>query len=266
MSDWKTIVQINDDSLRFVSKILDSYIGTKFDPLFIQFYTLNINRRLVFIQKGISPHLTEIEIKPQLELPIGILLRSACLDILQYGYIIKCLDDVKIGNPPQPDVIPDYSSFNSELKKVFSGNIKNQIDDYKALKDVGMLSDAEFIEKERKFQEDFIWLYNNNDIEQSCPTRKIFRILKNDSKYDVFSNIFEDYSYYSKLEHFGILSWIFTIPEKENIPLILHRIKRNLMTILHIYNISFVYLQRNDNDIAVLEEWSNQLSNLNEYK
>jgi len=263
MSEWSNIIKINDDSHIFIANILDSYLGQRFDPLFIKFFSLNIARRLVFIQKGISPHLTDVGTKPQLELPIGILLRTACLDILQYGYIIKCMDEIKIGNPPQPDVIPDYSNIENEFKKIYSENIKNQIEDYKALKATGTISNEEFDNIEKQYKEEFSWLLTDeNKSVKAKRSRAIFKVLKEEKKYDVFSNVFEDYSYYSKLEHFGILSWYFTIPDKENIPIILHKIKRNIMTILKTYQICFVYLQRDEKDIAVIDEWLSQVCNI----
>lgn len=264
MSTWDNIIKINDNSHIFVAKALDSNLGQRFDPLFIEFYSLNIVRRLVFIQKGISPHLKGVETKPQLELPIGILLRTACLDILQYGFIIKCLDEVKIENPPRPNVIPDYSDFKNTLRKVFSGNIKNQIEDDKCLRDVGVLREDEFLRRKKILENKYYWLLSENkEFLDSLPARKIFKSLRSSRKYDNFSCTFEDYSFYSKLEHFGIFSWIYTIPDKDTLPIILHRIKRNLMSILHVYKISFVYLQKDEKDIGVIDEWLSQLYNIN---
>ncbi|MBU1008573.1 MAG: hypothetical protein KKD74_00420 [Bacteroidetes bacterium] len=260
MNEWKKLVRINEDSHVYVAKVLDSFLGRKFDPLSIQYFSLNIARRLVFIQKGINPHLIEVEAKPQLELHIGILLRTACLDILQYGYIVKCLNKVKTNDPPRPDVIPDYTSFKSELRKVFSGNIKNQLEDIKALKDTGIINDAEYTNVKQAYNVEFPWLLNdNNEFEDTKPARKIFKNLRENRKFDIYSNVFEDYSYYSKLEHFGILSSFYTIPREENKIQIMTRIKGILVTILKVYQISFAFIERDENDIAVIEEWLEQL-------
>lgn len=262
MNEWKKLVRINEESQIFVANVLDSYLGRKFDPLFIKYYSLNIAQRLVFIQKGINPHLKDVEAKPQLELPIGILLRTGCLDILQYGYLVKCLDEIKTNDPPKSDVIPDYSSFKSELRKVFSGNIKNQLADIKALKDTGIISGEDYDNVKQAYNVEFPWLLNDkNEFEETKSARKIFKILKANPKFDIYSNVFEDYSYYSKLEHFGILSSLYTIPKEENKIKILTRIKRIIMTILKVYQISFVFLERDENDIAVVEEWLNQIYN-----
>jgi hypothetical protein len=260
MSDWESLIKANSDSSLFVGKILDSCLGQKFDPLFIQFYSLNIARRLVFIQKGINPHLKDVETKPQLELPIGILLRTACLDILQYGFIVKCMGEIKTNDIPQSGVIPDYSSFKNELKKIYSGNIKNQLDDIKALKDTGIISNEEYMSIAQSYKVEFAWLLNDKDeFEDTKTARKLFKILKVNPKFDIHSNVFEDYSYYSKLEHFGILSSLFTIPKEDNEIQTLTRIKRILMTILKVYQINFAFIERDENDVAVLDEWLEQL-------
>lgn len=265
MNNWKDIIEINTNSSNFIAQITDKYSDQKFDPLFIQFYTLNIFRRLVFIQKGINPHLQNIEFSPQLELPIGILLRAVCFDVLQYGYIIKYLDEVNISETPNPEVIPDYSRFTNELRKIFSENIINQEKDYKALSEVNMINEEEFVLLRNEYINKFNWLIpeNKHKFEKSKSIRDIFRCLKLNSKYDNFSNVFIDYSYYSKLEHFGILSWAYTTPQQNNFRMDLHRIKRVLMTIIFVYKFGLVYLQRTEDEINKMEGYLNEIYKIN---
>lgn len=252
---WQNLIKCNTESNVFVSEILNTYLYQKFDPFFIQFYTLNIFRHLVYIQKGIDPLLKQMNSCPDLELPVGILLRSACLDILQYGSIHKCLDKVKINEENLSDnVTPDYTQFKKELRKIFSGNIKNQIDDDKALKDTGKINDTEFNERTEFYKKKFYWLLSeDNNFEDSYLARKIFRILKQNSKYDIYSNVFDNYSYYSKLEHFGVLTWAYTTTSNYREIDVFKRLSRVLITIIKVYQIGFVFLQREKNDIDKMD-------------
>lgn len=252
----QNIIKCNAESMVFISKINDSYMGQKFDPLFIQFYTLNILRRLALIQKGINPLLNDLESNPNLELPIGILLRSACLDILHYGYIHKCMDEVEINEKnPSPDVIPDYTKFKSELAKVYSDNLKNHLDDDKALKEVGIISEEEYNERAELIKNEYFWLLNNkNEFPTSGSARHIFKTLKVNSKYDIYSDTFRFYSYYSKLEHFGILSILLTTREHYKTNDFISRINVILMTILNIYGFGLIHLQRDEEDLNKINE------------
>jgi len=252
---WQNLIKCNTESNAFVSGVLNTYSHQKFDPPYIKFYTLNIFRHLVYIQKGIGPLLKEMNNYPDLELPVGILLRSACLDILQYGFIHKCFDEIKINEKnPSDNVIPDHTQLKKELRKIFSGNIKNQIDDDKALKDTGEINDTELNERIEFYKRKFYWLLSeDNNFEDSYLARKIFRILKQNSKYDIYSNVFDNYSYYSKLEHLGILTWVYTTTSNYREIDVFKRLKSILITIIKVYQIGFAFLQREKSDIDKMD-------------
>lgn len=252
---WQNIIDCNAESMVFISKINDSYIGQKFDPLSMQFFTLNILCRLTLIQKGVDPLLREIESNPNLELPIGILLRSACLDILLYGYIHKCMDEVEINEKnPSPNVIPDFTKFKFELAKVFSDNLKNQLDDDKLLKEVGIINEEEYNDRVELLKTTYPWLLDNNKFPISGSARYIFKTLKSNSRYEIYSNAFRFYSYYSKLEHFGILSFLLTTSEHYKNNDSISRIYVLLMTILNTYGYGLIYLQRDEQDLNKIDE------------
>ena len=254
---WNSIIKINSESYSLISKILDENLGKKFRPFSVEFFILNIFRRLVFVQKGIDPLLVEIIKNKNLEFSIGILLRSACLDILQFGHIHKCIDEINVNtNTPFCESTENNAQLVSELKKIYSSNICSQLEDQKALRDIGIISDSEYEKTLDLFNENFSWLHSSdNGFDNSLPTRKLFKSLRESRKYDLYSYVFIEYSYYSKLEHFGILSCVFTTKFHYENDEVFHRIIRLLTTFLKVYQVGLVFMMKDQKYIDKLDEY-----------
>lgn len=252
---------INKESNTYVSEILNSYMGKKINPISIEFFTLNILRHLVYIQKEVSPLLVDLDKNPHNELPIGILLRSACMDILQFGYISKCIDEVElISINGHNEQVPDCDKLNDEIKKFFSGNIKNQILDERVLLEEKILDKKTFDESLRDYKERYQWLSTENEaFDDTLSGRKLFKELRKSQKYFMFSSAFIHYSYYSKLEHIGILTWTYTISPLYDSKLVIFRIIEILIYVIHVYKVGFIFLERSENEIKEIDGLLNQL-------
>jgi len=261
-TSFDNIIKINKESSLFLSQIADSYRNKKMDRFFIQFYTLNIIRRIVFYQRAIIPLIYELNKNINFEFPIAILLRAACLDILQFGYVIKALDEVKIdSNNPQPHIIPDYTDFKKITKSIYCDNLFNQLSDWKTLKDADTITDSDLKLLTEKMYRDFPEYFpeSNGKKCKSPKTRDIFVILRKDNKYDLFSDVFYYYSYYSKLEHFGILSYVYSKSENTNLTEAFNKIKHISYTFLKVSQRGLLFLKREDFDVKKMDEWIDEL-------
>lgn len=258
----ENIIKINTESSSLLASILDSHRYKKFKAFSMPFYSLNILRRIVFYQRSINPLLKELEVNIAYEFPIAILLRSACMDILQYGYMMQILDNLP-WEEANEDVIQDVirPKIVDTLQSIYCDNLKNQVWDWEALKDVGELSQAELDLLVNHLSEEYYSFYPGEDPKncKSLTSRDIYRKLKQSKKYDLYSNLFYYYSYFSKLEHFGILSFEFTKSNENKRPELYQKIKHIVSSFLEVIQIGLIFLGIEVSETKRFDEWIDEL-------
>lgn len=256
------IIKINTESSNLLAGNLDLHLHKKFNAFSMQFFSLNILHRIVFYQRSLNPLLKELNTNTAFEFPIALLLRAACMDILQYGYIMQCLDSLPLENATpdsfQKDIQPKIVE---SLQNIYCDNLKNQISDWKCLKDVGELSDANFVLLVNNLNQEY-YSYFSGDSPESCKSlsaRDLYKKLKQNKKYDIFSDMFSHYAYYSKLEHFGILSYSYATPSVKSLDDILFRVSHIMVVMMKVSQTGLMFLDAEKNELLKYNEWLDEI-------
>lgn len=258
----ENIIKINTESSNLLAGNLDMQLHEKFNAFSMQFLSLNILHRIVFYQRSLNPLLKELYTNEAFEFPIALLLRAACLDILQYGYIMKCLDSLPLENATSDSIQKDIQpKIIKSLQNIYCDNLKNQISDWKCLKDVGELKNMDYELLISNLKQEY-YSFFPGDSPQNCKSlsaRDLYKKLKQNKKYDVFSDLFSHYAYYSKFEHFGILSYSFTRPSVKSLDDLLLRVSHIVVVMMKVSQIGLMFLSADRNDLLKYDEWLDKL-------
>jgi hypothetical protein len=163
----------------------------------------NYLERFIFNLEATNVLLKEYLTKPSMEHSIGMLIRSSLLDFLTIQYLTSYGFDkvdensfIKIGNSILCDHIHNTFKY-YKITEVDTGiEFKEEVDNLRAL---------------------FPFLFNDEPINYSEPAKNLiggrlstttdmYNRIKVHPKTKKFAKVYELYSYYSKYEHFGILS------------------------------------------------------------
>jgi hypothetical protein len=253
------LIRINKESSGELATLLDSFVDHKFKAHSMQFYSLNILYRIVFYQRGVLPLLIEFKSNSSYELPIAIILRAACLDILQFGYIMKCIDNtLLVDSKSLNENAISHENISKALNDIYYSNIKYQISDWKCMKDTGRISQEQYDSWESELTEQFSAFISE---EKSNPLNapKLFKTLVQHKKYWIYSEAFIDYAYYSKLEHFGILSYTYAINDPKSTKIAIQRISNLSVTLLFISKTGLGFLEVPKETLTKFDTWMNEI-------
>jgi hypothetical protein len=254
----ENIIKINTESSNLLAGNLDLHLHKKFNAFSMQFFSLNILHRIVFYQRSLNPLLKELDANTAFEFPIALLLRAACMDILQYGYMMQCLDSLPLEKTTtgsfQKDIQPKIVE---SLQSIYCGNLKNQIYDWKCLKEKGVIQEVDLDLLVKTLNQKFFSYFPDESPTKckSLSAREIFKQLKEDSKYDVFSDAFFYYSYYSKFEHFGILSYEYSKPAVQGCEDPLSKILHISAILLKVSQIGLSFLMSGEEVNSKYDNW-----------
>lgn len=156
--------------------------------------------------RSLSILIKSLNIYPNIETSIGLILRSSLLDFLTINYLIIIFET------------KGEDAYLEELNKLMFDNIARTVKTLKTYWDYGYINKTEYEELilslKLKYSH-YITILKIKDIESISGRKKLltpiqlFTKIQLNSKYKKNSYAFELYDWYSKYDHFGILSYAF---------------------------------------------------------
>jgi len=200
--------------LNRTTNVLKDYlrkIGNQTGLNSIDFALLNYFERFIFSLDATGNLISELNENKGMEFPISVILRASMLDAL-YVHYIKLKHEDSINS--------ELSSGNNsggfkDINLIFSNHIQRILNIYKELRNEKIISDHEYNLLNNQLIKEFDWLIkkddNNNPIKEKKPeeikTSDILKFFKQIGKDKKYFFIFYLYDYFSKVDHFGAISY-----------------------------------------------------------
>ena len=175
------------------------------------FALLNYFERFIFSLDATGNLIKELNDNRGMEFPISVILRASMLDVLYVHYIkLKHEDSINsefsLGNNP---------ALFKDIDLILSNQVQRFLKTYDKLNDKNIISTSEHQLLHNHMIEEFDWLIkrdgNNKSIIEKKPEEiatfdilELFKIMNKDKNY--FS-IYYLYDYFSKVDHFGAISY-----------------------------------------------------------
>ena len=146
------------------------------------------------------------------ETSIGIILRANLLDFMTITYLSSYQADIKSENDKENE-----EKYNQQFNSLIADHIHNTFKYLKLAKDNNLIKDAEYRKAVENIFYTYKFLFKENVIDYESPHKKListefkspkdyFTRINNHSLTRKFAKVYDLYTYYSKYEHFGIMT------------------------------------------------------------
>lgn len=178
----------------------------------IVFAFINYLDRFTHNFEAINILLKEYKMKPNIETSIGLTIRASLLDFLVITYLSTYQADITSRNDKENE---------AKFKKKFDGLMAEQIHYtfkyLKLAKEIGQIKNEEYAEAVTNTCYTYRFLFKNSTIDFKNPEKNLintdlrsvkdyFKRIHNHPLTKKFSIVYDLYTYYSKYEHFGIMT------------------------------------------------------------
>jgi CRISPR/Cas system CMR-associated protein Cmr5 small subunit len=192
----------------------------------IQTFCLGLLERLNHSAYTLDALFTKVETEPIHEFSIGILVRALLLDALIGMNLFKIVKEEKNNNKTDQEIELQAKKF---CDKVLSDGLKNTLDYYEKAKELGIIDEQQLSRNKANIAQNYKYFFHNDFSEESLKLRhekplspsKLFNNLANSTELKKYCVLYDQYLYFSKYDHFGIL--YFDV------------VRNNISTILPIY-------------------------------
>lgn len=169
--------------------------------------------RFTFNLKSINVLLKEYELDPNFETSIGLLIRPSLLDFLVLTYLISFKADIE----SETDEVND-EKYQQVLSIFLCDHMHHAFDFIGHLRDVGWIDKPGFIAIVDNLMRDYAPLFSDSTPDYSKPGNKLIAAKKMPSLPTLFKRLaqhpvvksmalaYDQYTYFSKYEHFGIMT------------------------------------------------------------
>lgn len=168
------------------------------------FMAINYLERFVTTLRSVNILLRQYEKNTSVETSIGLIIRASLLDFMNVLYLST--------------YHPDRKEFNKKIEILVSDQIDKTFKYLKLIRSINEISQDDYIRALEEFCTQFPTLFDNSTIDHNKPERKLkhknkllsatilFNRIRGHEKTREFSSAYYYYLYYSKYEHFGIIT------------------------------------------------------------
>jgi len=175
------------------------------------FMYINLLERFTMHLNGINLLLKQYEKSPNLEGAIGLIARAGLLDFMLISYLSSYQADIGHGSDPKGEI------YRQEINKVLCDQLHYTFKFIKATKNIGLINDDDYKSVIESSVHNYSFLFSDMTIDYQNPEKKLlaqetispnrlFKRIHSHSLTTKFSLIYDLYTYYSKYEHFGIMT------------------------------------------------------------
>lgn len=211
----------NEEKLKNAILLLDKMIATGNSALnkfptdqyeLIVFTFINYLERFVFNLDSIKILLQHYKIKPNVETAIGLIIRASLLDFMTIAYLSSYQADIKSKDDKEGE-----EKFNKQFDGLISDQIFNTIKYLKLTRDIGLITQSDYKTALENSWHNYSFVFTDTTIDYEKPEKKLisrehkspkelFTRIHNHPLTNKFSIVYDLYTYYSKYEHFGIMT------------------------------------------------------------
>jgi hypothetical protein len=204
-----------DNAIKLIDKItavgnsgLQKFPTKDYDLLI--FFFINYLERFTFSLDNINILLRQYKHKPSVDTSIGLILRACLLDFMTITYLSTYFMEIKSNGEGK-------EKFDKQFNSLVSDHVLNAIKYLKLCKDSGFISEVEYKEAIKNNWETYSFLFSTETVDYVNPLSKLnsqdyispkelFTRIHNHSLTKKFSQVYDLYTYYSKYDHFGLMT------------------------------------------------------------
>lgn len=177
------------------------------------FLFIKYTERFTYNLESINLLLTKYEINPNFETAIGLLIRPSLLDFLVLTYLVSYKADIK----SEMDTV-NREKYREVLRTFFCDHLHHAFDFLKNLSDVGLINSLDYRKAVDNLIHDYNPLFTDSTADYAKPANKllaskklaplptIFKRLANHQLMKDAARAYDQYTYFSKYEHFGVMT------------------------------------------------------------
>lgn len=228
------------------------------------FMFINLLERFTVHLFGINLLLKQYGNNPALEQPIGLIARAGLLDFMIITYISSYQADIGY------EADPDGSRYKQQLNKILCDQVQYTFKFAREAKKSSFISAGEYRQVVESTVHNYSFLFTDNVIadyekpeaklleQKTISPVQLFKRIHSHSLTNKFSMIYDLYTYYSKYEHFGIMTHFM---QRQGVDVDMERIFGAIHYLIKGMGATFRYLSAPKN---VLEAEINELDKLEE--
>lgn len=172
-------------------------------------FILGLSERLKFSVKGIDTLLCELQDIPELEFSIGIILRAMLLDILIGLNFYRIVSESYLKGISSEEMLRLSQEFSEQM---LSDGLDKTLDYFELSYKLGFISEKDLLSKYDAVESKYNIFFKKRSNCMSRPVvkhkkfhapKKLFELLANSSTKKL-SQLYDQYLFYSKYDHFGI--------------------------------------------------------------
>lgn len=228
------------------------------------FMFINLLERFTVHLLGINQLLKQYANNPALEQPIGLIARAGLLDFMIITYISSYQADIGYSADP------DGSRYKQQLNKILCDQVQFTFKFAREAKNSSIISTDEYKQVVESTVHNYSFLFTDNVIDdyekpetklveqKTISPVQLFKRIHSHSLTIKFSMIYDLYTYYSKYEHFGIMTHFM---QRQGVDVDMERIFGAVQYLIKGMGATFRYLAGPEN---ILEKEINELDKLEE--
>lgn len=178
----------------------------------IVFTFINYLERFVFNLDSINILLRQYKTKPNVETAIGLVIRASLLDFMTITYLSSYQADIKSKDDKEGE-----AKFDKQFDGLIADQIYNTIKYLKLTRDTGLITQADYKKALENSWHTYNFVFTDTVVDYDNPEKKLisrehkspkelFTRIHNHPLTKKFSIVYDLYTYYSKYEHFGIMT------------------------------------------------------------
>ncbi|GAL86059.1 hypothetical protein MYP_3288 [Sporocytophaga myxococcoides] len=168
--------------------------------------------RFVFGLESIKILLIHYRSNPKVETSIGLITRTGLLDFMTIAFLNTYYSDIK-----SQDDIEGEKKYNDQINCLASDQIQNSLKYLNTAIENGILTKEHYKKGVIKLHSDYNFLFNNQELDFDEPwknlidknfitPKQLFTRINSHKLTKKYSKVYDLYTYYSKYEHFGIMT------------------------------------------------------------
>lgn len=253
-----TLIILSQQAIKISISALKRFPTAQYKIL--DFTFINYLERFTYSLESIEILLNNFQKKPNNETSIGLIIRASLLDFMNIIFLSSYYVDITPENPNSQE------EFDNQFEALVSDQIHNMIKYLILMKDHNLISKDEFKQSITNLNSTYNFLFNGFDLEDPISTlkikkfnstKKIFQRICNHHKTKNYAMVYDLYTYYSKYEHFGIMTHFM---QRQNINKDLDRIILSINYIIQGIKMVFLFLDQPANKLVVERKQLNDLS------
>ena len=235
-----TAITLTQQTVKVGVSALNKFPTADYEMLVFTF--INYLERFTYSLESIEILLSNFKKKPNVETGIGLIIRASLLDFMTINYLSTYQAEITDENPDAQE------EFDKQFDALVSDQMHNTIKYLELMKEHRQINQQEFEQTIQNLNHTYSFLFTGLDLNNPISTLKtkmfkspkqIFTRIHTHPLTKKFSMVYDLYTYYSKYEHFGIMTHFM---QRQNINQDLDRIIWSISYIIRGLGATFAYL------------------------